>query len=129
MRRLIRTVENTLRFSWHPKALLWNGRASLHSEPVRTLDRQDANTATAPTVNKAGEKRRVEEQGNLQPQDTKVVDAENKKIAGVLAGCRWYRGQLGSSCNAHCSSISSGCQYSKHAHREATFELNQTVVS
>ena len=51
---LIRTVEETLRFSWYPKALSWNGIGSLHAEPVETLDRQDANTATAPIVNRAG---------------------------------------------------------------------------
>ena len=78
-------------------------------------------------VNKAGSKGRVKEQENLKPQDTREVDAENKKIAGVLAGCRWYRGKLGSSCNAHCNSISSGCKYSKHALLEVTLELNQTL--
>lgn len=51
---LVRTVEDTLRFSWHPKALSWNRRASLHTDPVGTLDRQDANTATGPIVNRAG---------------------------------------------------------------------------
>ena len=51
---LVRIVEDTLRFSWYPKALSWNGRGFLHTEPVETLDRQDANPATAPIINRAG---------------------------------------------------------------------------
>ena len=125
---LFKTVEETLRFSWHPKALSWNVRVSLHTKPVGTRERQDANTTTGPVVNKAGKKVVSRSRRTLKPQDTREVDAENQKIAGVLAGCRWYRGKLGSSCNAHCNSISSGCKYSKHALLEVTFELNQTLA-